>query len=97
MIDIVVGFIWAWGMAWIIFSLAKRFVKVRVSPDVELEGTDAGEFGQVCYPDFVQVTETDARLRDDDLAIPYLTAQEKSTASAAHDGHRVGAVPHDTG
>jgi hypothetical protein len=84
-------------MAWIIFSLAKRFVKVRVSPEVELEGTDAGEFGQVCYPDFVQVTETDASLRDDDLAIPYLTAQEVSTASVPRDGQRVGAVPHDSG
>jgi Amt family ammonium transporter len=98
MIDIVVGFLWAWGMAWIIFSLAKRFVKVRVSPEVELEGTDAGEFGQVCYPDFVQVTETDASLQDDDLAIPYLTLEEQAQVSApARAGQTVGAAPHDTG
>jgi Amt family ammonium transporter len=97
MVDIVVGFLWAWGMAWIIFSLAKRFVKVRVSPEVELEGTDLGEFGQVCYPDFVQVTETDARLRDDDLAVPYLTVEEQAQASPVPVGEAVGAVPPDTG
>src|SRR5262249_7292539 len=94
MIDIVVGFIWAWGMAWIIFSLAKRFVKIRVSPEVELEGTDPGEFGQECYPDFVKVTETDGRLRPDDLAIPYLSLEEQAQVTAAHAGQPVGAAPH---
>jgi hypothetical protein len=97
MIDIVVGFLWAWGMAWIIFSLAKRFVKVRVSPEVELEGTDPGEFGQVCYPDFVQVTETDASLQDDDLAVPYLTPEEQARLVPAHAAPPVGTAPHDTG
>jgi hypothetical protein len=72
-------------------------VKVRVSPEVELEGTDPGEFGQVCYPDFVQVTETDARLQDDDLALPYLTVEEQAQASTASAGQPVGAAPHDTG
>jgi ammonium transporter, Amt family len=97
MIDIVVGFIWAWGMAWIIFSVAKRFVKIRVSPEVELEGTDVGEFGQECYPDFVQVTETDARLHPDDLALPYLSVEEQGLAAEAHAGQAVGAGTHDTG
>jgi Amt family ammonium transporter len=97
LIDIVVGFVWAWGMAWIIFSIAKRFVKVRVSPEVELAGTDEGEFGQVCYPDFVQVTETDASLRDDDLAIPYLTLEEQARVVPARAGQPVGAAPYDTG
>ena len=36
-----------------------RFIKIRVSPEVEIEGLDEGEFGQVCYPDFVIRTETD--------------------------------------
>jgi hypothetical protein len=71
-------------------------VKVRVSPDVELEGTDPGEFGQVCYPDFVQVAETDARLRDDDLALPYLTVEEQGQASPVPVGQAVGAGPPDT-
>jgi hypothetical protein len=72
-------------------------VKVRVSPEVELAGTDEGEFGQVCYPDFVQVTETDASLRDDDLAIPYLAPEEQErVSSAAYAGQSVGAVPQDT-
>ena len=31
----------------------------RVDPEVEIEGLDEGEFGQVCYPDFVIRTETD--------------------------------------
>ena len=36
-----------------IFKVAKQFIKVRVSPQVELEGLDMAEFGSVCYPDFV--------------------------------------------
>ncbi len=57
-IDAGVGFAWAFGITWIIFSVAKRYVKVRVSPEVEVAGTDEGEFGQVCYPDFVMSAET---------------------------------------
>ena len=58
-IDIVVGFIWAWGVMWLLFRIAMRFIKTRVDPEVEIEGLDEGEFGQVCYPDFVIRTETD--------------------------------------
>ena len=56
-IDAVVGFIWAFGAMWIVFMIAKRFMKIRVSAEVEIEGTDEGEFGQVCYPDFVLSAE----------------------------------------
>ena len=35
---VVVGFAWAWGLMWIIFTVAKSFMKIRVSPEVELEG-----------------------------------------------------------
>ena len=49
---VVVGFIWAWGITWLIFSAAKKFIAVRVSPEVELQGLDMPEFGVVCYPDF---------------------------------------------
>ena len=34
-------------------------MKTRVDPEVEIEGLDEAEFGQVCYPDFVIRTETD--------------------------------------
>jgi Amt family ammonium transporter len=56
-IDAGVGFGWAFGVTFLIFTVAKRFMKIRVSPEVEIAGTDEGEFGQVCYPDFVLKTE----------------------------------------
>ena len=31
----------------------KRFVQIRVSPEVEIQGLDVPEFGVLCYPDFV--------------------------------------------
>jgi Amt family ammonium transporter len=59
-IDLVVGFVWAWGAMYVLFRIAMRFIKTRVSPEVEIEGLDFGEFGQVCYPDFVLRVETDS-------------------------------------
>jgi len=50
---VVIGFAWAWGVTWIIFKVAKRFIKIRVSPEAEIEGLDVPEFGVLCYPDFV--------------------------------------------
>jgi Amt family ammonium transporter len=50
---VVVGFAWAWGAMWIIFTIAKSFMKIRVSHEVELEGLDMPEFGVLAYPDFV--------------------------------------------
>jgi ammonium transporter, Amt family len=50
---VVVGFVWAWGITWIIFSIAKRFIQLRVSPEAEIEGLDVPEFGVLAYPDFV--------------------------------------------
>jgi len=52
----VVGFVWAFGITWIIFTVAKRFMAIRVSADAELQGLDVPEFGALCYPDFVLVT-----------------------------------------
>ena len=57
-IDLVVGFIWAWGITYLIFIVVKRFIQFRVEPEVEIAGLDEGEFGQVCYPDFVITAET---------------------------------------
>ena len=45
-IDMVVGFIWAWGVMWLLFRIAMRFIKTRVDPEVEIEGLDEGEFGR---------------------------------------------------
>ncbi len=50
---VVVGFIWAWGITWVIFKIAKNFMQIRVSPEAEIEGLDMPEFGVLCYPDFV--------------------------------------------
>jgi Amt family ammonium transporter len=58
-IDGIVGFIWAWGITYLIFIVIKRWVKLRVDPEVEIAGLDEAEFGQFCYPDFVIRTETD--------------------------------------
>ncbi len=58
LIDAGIGFAWAFGVTYLIFTVVKRFVKIRVSPEVEVEGLDQGEFGQVCYPDFVLTAET---------------------------------------
>ena len=58
LIALVIGFIWAWGITWIIFTIAKRYMKIRVAQEVEIEGLDEAEFGQYCYPDFVLQTET---------------------------------------
>jgi Amt family ammonium transporter len=52
---VVCGFVWAFGLTWLIFTIVKRFVKIRVSPEAEIEGLDMSEFGSVCYPDFVLV------------------------------------------
>jgi Amt family ammonium transporter len=65
LIDIGVGFAWAFGVTFVIFIVAKRFMKIRVSPEVEIEGLDEGEFGQVCYPDFVLQAETHTGLADE--------------------------------
>jgi Amt family ammonium transporter len=58
-IGAIVGFIWAWGITYLIFIVIKRWVKLRVDPEVEIAGLDEAEFGQFCYPDFVIRTETD--------------------------------------
>jgi ammonium transporter, Amt family len=48
-----IGFLWAWGIMWLIFKGVSMFIQVRVSPEAEIEGLDVPEFGALCYPDFV--------------------------------------------
>ena len=50
---VVIGFIWAWGVMWVIFKVASNFIQIRVSPEVEIQGLDMPEFGVLAYPDFV--------------------------------------------
>jgi ammonium transporter, Amt family len=57
-IDVAVGFAWAWGVTWLIFSALKRYKSLRVPAEMELEGIDMGEFGALAYPDFVLASET---------------------------------------
>jgi len=53
LVHVVVGFLWAWGITYLIFTIAKNFMQIRVSPEAEIEGLDVPEFGALCYPDFV--------------------------------------------
>lgn len=48
-----VNIVWAFGMTYLLFSVVKRYVKVRVSADVEIQGLDMPEFGAEAYPEFV--------------------------------------------
>jgi ammonium transporter, Amt family len=58
LVDGAVGFLWAFGVTYLIFAALKRRASLRVSPEAEIEGIDRPEFGAVCYPDFVLVSET---------------------------------------
>jgi len=53
----VVAFVWAFGGSWIFFKILDRFVKMRVSPEVELAGLDIPEMGMGGYiPDELPAT-----------------------------------------
>jgi ammonium transporter, Amt family len=63
-IDMVVGFVWAFGVMWLVIMAAKRFMSIRVTEEAELLGLDEPEFGSVCYPDFVLATSSSGALAD---------------------------------
>ena len=65
---LVVGFAWAWGVTWVIFKVAKRFMQIRVAPEVEIAGLDMPEFGAYCYPDHGVRFTVDTWRRED---MPY--------------------------
>jgi Amt family ammonium transporter len=75
--EIVVGFIWAFGAMFILFSIFKMFAQVRVSPEAEIEGLDVPEFGAACYPDFV-LHPSSGTLRPEEVGA---TKPRKSTSS----------------
>jgi Amt family ammonium transporter len=70
---IFVGFIWAWGITWIIFSIAKRFIQLRVSPEAEIEGLDVPEFGALAYPEFVTHSATPGHVFAGAVDVPAVT------------------------
>ena len=74
-----IGFIWAWGVTWVIFKIAKNFMQIRVSPEVEIQGLDVPEFGVLAYPDFV-LTSTHAGGHDS------VTAAASKTPTVGPDG-----------
>jgi Amt family ammonium transporter len=51
-LGIVVCFVWAFGLGWIMFKLIDKIVGLRVSPEEEAEGLDSTEHGGNAYPDF---------------------------------------------
>ncbi len=44
--------VWAFGLSFVFFKVLDQFVKLRVSPEVELDGLDIPETGVLAYPDF---------------------------------------------
>jgi Amt family ammonium transporter len=67
---VLVGFVWAWGLTWVIFKIAGNFIKLRVSPEAEIEGLDVPEFGQLAYPDFVMHRATAGHIGEGAVDVP---------------------------
>jgi Amt family ammonium transporter len=84
--EVVVGFAWAFGITYLIFTIAKRFMKIRVSPEVELAGLDMAEFGGVCYPDFVLASNTPGHAAA--YAGVHTLGDEEAPTTTREDGDR---------
>jgi Amt family ammonium transporter len=81
MAHVVLGFAWAFGVTWVIFMVIKRFVQLRVSRAVEIDGLDMHEFGALGYPEFVLVSSTGGHA-------PAPTEPDDDEADGAHGGDR---------
>jgi len=46
-----VNIVWAFGGTLLVFSIVNAMWKMRVTPEVELEGLDVPEFGGLAYPE----------------------------------------------
>ncbi len=53
LIGIGAAFVWAFGTAFILFTLIKKTIGLRISEEEELMGVDIGEHGAHAYNDFV--------------------------------------------
>ncbi|GIX46511.1 MAG: ammonium transporter [Candidatus Tectimicrobiota bacterium] len=54
-LGVVVAFVWAFGLGYLVFKLIAATVGLRVSPEEELEGLDLAEHRAQAYPDFALV------------------------------------------
>ena len=75
MFHLVVGFVWAWGLGWLLFTVAKRFIEIRVSPEAEIEGLDVPEFGMLAYPDFVMHHSSPGHVMQGAVDVPATTSR----------------------
>lgn len=73
------AFVFAFGMAWVIFSVIKRTIGLRASDAEQLEGLDLGEHGNVAYGGFLFETSGPA-------AITYQTDPEADAPVPAGRG-----------
>lgn len=51
LIGVVTAFVWAFGMAFVLFKIIKATIGLRVSQEEEIEGLDITEHGSEAYPD----------------------------------------------
>jgi Amt family ammonium transporter len=51
--------VWTAGTAFVLFSVLKRTVGLRVSAEEELAGLDVGEHGTVAYPDLAPIPSSE--------------------------------------
>jgi Amt family ammonium transporter len=51
-LGIVVAFVWAFGVGYLVFKLIAATIGLRVSPEEEMEGLDLSEHRAEAYPDF---------------------------------------------
>ena len=54
LIGVIIVAVWVCSMSFIMFTLIKKTVGVRVTPQEELAGLDLGEHGSEAYPDFLK-------------------------------------------
>lgn len=52
LLGIAVVFVWTFGTSFIMFSILKATIGLRVSEEEEMEGLDLGEHGGTAYPEF---------------------------------------------
>ncbi len=52
-ISMVVVFVWAFGIGYLVFKLMDKAFGIRVPPQEELQGLDIPEHGMSAYPDFI--------------------------------------------
>lgn len=54
LIGVIIVVVWVCSMSFIMFTLIKKTVGLRVTPQEELAGLDLGEHGSEAYPDFLK-------------------------------------------